>query len=577
MKKSIFSKVFGGYILLIVLLSVCILAFSFRTIRDHYITTATESLKNLGITLSTTIKPYLEEERFKELDDLAKELGGQVNTRITIIDPTGVVIADSEKDPAAMENHQNRPEVSQALKGQVGNFLRYSTTVKEDMLYVALPIDKDGRTLGVLRISLFLKDINSLLNNVKTNIVHSVFLIVVVSLLGALIFFLFLTKPINELSVAFRRVASGDFGVKVFLKGRDEVKELADTFNVMTDKMKTLFAELSRQKESLNNIVSSVQEGLVVLDKEEKVKLSNPSFKKIVKNDSVEERFYWEIIREAKFGELVKKVREKEKNLTGEVSLDGRVYLCSATFMKAQEEMVIILHDITTIKNIEKIKKDFVVNVSHELRTPLTAIKGFAETLEEEIDEKGRQYVEVIKRNTDRLINIIQDLLLLAEVEEKGATFSLEKVDAKTLAENVIRIFKQKVKEKNLNLNLVVEDGLPQIRADAFKLEQLFINLIDNSIKYTETGDITVSIKKNEEDITIEVKDTGIGIPREHLSRVFERFYVVDKSRSKKLGGTGLGLSIVKHIVLLHNGKIHVESAPGMGTKFVISLPISPS
>jgi two-component system phosphate regulon sensor histidine kinase PhoR len=577
MKKSIFSKVFGGYILLIVLLSVCILAFSFRTIREHYISTATESLKNLAITLSINIKAYLEDDRFKELDDFVKELGAQINTRITIIDPTGVVIADSEKDPSLMENHRNRPEVSQALKGGVGEFLRYSTTVKEDMLYVALPLGKDEGTVGVLRISLFLKDINSLLNNLKANIVRIVFLIVAVSLLAALIFTRSLTKPIKELSVAFRRVASGDFDAKVFLKRRDEVKELADTFNVMTDKMKTLFAELSRQKESLNNIVSSVQEGLVVLSKEEKVKLSNDSFKKIVKNDSVDEKFYWEIIREAKFGELVKKVREKEKNLTEEVGLDGRVYLCSATFMKAQEEIVIILHDITTIKNIEQIKKDFVVNVSHELRTPLTAIKGFAETLEEEVDEKGRQYVEVIQRNTDRLIYIIQDLLLLAEIEERGATFSLENVDAKKVAENVIRIFKQKVEEKNLHLNLVAEDGLPQIRADAFKLEQLFINLVDNSIKYTETGDITVSINKTEESLAIEVEDTGIGISQEHQSRVFERFYVVDKSRSKKLGGTGLGLSIVKHIALLHNGKIDVESAPGRGTKFVISLPISPA
>ena len=577
MRKSIFSKVFGGYLLLILLLSIIILVFSFRTIREHYLTTATESLKNLGITLTTKIQAYLEEERFKELDSFVKELGAQVNTRITIIEPTGAVIADSEKDPSLMENHQNRPEVSQALKGGVGEFLRYSTTVKEDMLYVALPIDKGGRTLGILRISLFLKDINSLLNNLKANIVRVAFCIAAASLLVALLFTRSLTKPIKKLNVAFRSVAFGDFDAKVFLKSRDEVRELADSFNLMTDKMKTLFAELSRQKESLNNIVSSVQEGLVVLDEEEKVVLSNASFKKIAKNDSVEKRFYWEIIREAKFGELVKEVRQKEKNLTKEVNLNGRVYLCSATFMQTRKEIAIIFHDITTIKNIEKIKKDFVVNVSHELRTPLTAIKGFAETLAEEVDGKSRQYVEVIQRNTDRLIYIIQDLLLLAELEERGVAFSPENVDAKIVAENVIRIFKQKVKGKNLKLNLVAEDGLPQIRADAFKLEQLFINLIDNAIKYTETGDITVSIKKNEEDITIEVEDTGIGIPQEHLSRVFERFYVVDKSRSKKLGGTGLGLSIVKHIVLLHNGRISVESTPGMGTKFVISLPLSPS
>jgi len=577
MKKSIFTKVFGGYILLIVLLAVLILAFSFRAIRDHYITAEIQSLKNLGITLATKIPLYLEEKRFKELDDFVKELGSEVHTRITIIDPTGVVIADSEEDPSLMENHRNRPEVSQALKGHVGEFMRYSTTVKEDMLYVALPIAKGANTLGVLRMSLFLRDINSLLRYLKTSIVRIVLCIVAVSLLVALIFSRSLTKPIRELSAAFRRVASGDFDAKVFLTSRDEVRELADSFNVMTDKMKALFAELSRQKESLDTIVSSVQEGLVVLDKEERISLSNESFEKIAKKDSIAKRFYWEIVREPMFGELVKEVRQEEKNLTREVNLNGRVYLCSATFIQARNEIVVILHDITTIKNIEKIKKDFVVNVSHELRTPLTAIKGFAETLAEEIDARGRQYVEVIQRNTDRLIYIIQDLLTLAELEEKGADVSLESVDTKKLAENVIRIFKHKAKEKNLSLNLVAEDGVPHIRADAFKLEQLFINLVDNSIKYTETGDVTVSIKKADEAVTIEVKDTGIGIPREHLARVFERFYVVDKSRSKKLGGTGLGLSIVKHIVLLHDGNIDVESTPGRGTKFIISLPISPS
>jgi two-component system phosphate regulon sensor histidine kinase PhoR len=483
-------------------------------------------------------------------------------------------LADSEKDPAVMENHRNRPEVIQALKGSVGELLRYSTTVKEDMLYVAMPVKKSEKTLGVLRISLFLKDINNLLDNLKTNILHIVLLVIVVSLLGAFIFAKGLTKPIRKLSAAFRRVASGDFDVKVLLKNQDEVKELADSFNLMSDQIKSLFAEVSRQKESLNSIISSVQEGLLVLDRREKIILCNESLKKLVQNNFIEEKFYWEVIREAKFGDLVKKVREEKKNAIDEVALNNRIYLCGATIMESREEIVIVFHDITEMKNVENIKRDFVVNVSHELRTPLTSIKGFAETLEEEAGEKERQYVEIIKRNTDRLINIVQDLLSLSELEEKGITLTIEEVRVKKVIENVIRIFKHGLKEKSLDLKLDIKDDLPPIKADPFKLEQMFINLIDNAIKYTEKGEITVTLKQKEEHIVIVIQDTGIGIPKEHLPRIFERFYVMDKSRSRRLGGTGLGLSIVKHIVLLHNGTIDVESTFGAGTKFIITLPI---
>jgi len=334
-----------------------------------------------------------------------------------------------------------------------------------------------------------------------------------------------------------------------------------------------LFKQLSSQKEELNSIISSVQEGLSVLDKEGKVLLSNESFKRIVENNSTEGKFYWEIIREPKFTQLIKKVKEEKKNLSEELELNDRIYLCSATFLEAREETIVIFHDITERKNVEKMKRDFVVNVSHELRTPLTAIKGYVETLEEEVDKKGRRYVEVIKRNTERLIAIVQDLLLLSELEEKES-LEIEKVNIKEIVENVIRISEHKLKEKKLDFRVNIENDIPPLRADFFKLEQMFVNLIDNAIKYTEKGEISVSAKHDQEKIIIEIKDTGIGIPKEHLNRIFERFYVVDKSRSRKLGGTGLGLSIVKHIVILHKGKIDVESTAGAGTKFTVTLPL---
>lgn len=575
MKKSIFVKVFCAYFLMVVTLSALILIFSFKTIRNHYLATLTHDLKNLGTTLLLKATPLLAENHFEELDALVKRLGQDISTRITIIDPEGVVVADSEKNPKLMENHKTRPEILQVLEGKIGTSLRFSTTVKEEMLYVALPIELNGNIVGVLRVSLFLKDINRLLSTLKTHIIYSALIIALISLLGALIFSRSLSKPIRELSNASRKVASGDFNVRVFLKNKDELRELADSFNYMTDQIRTLFTQLSRQKEELDSIISSIQEGLLVFDKNGKILLTNESFKKIVQSSDIEGKFYWEVVREPHFGELIKRVRDEKRNYTEEVALHDKIFLCSTTFLGTREEIVVILYDITEMKNIEKIKKDFVVNISHELRTPLTAIKGFVETLEEEIDEKNRHYVDIIRKHTDRLINIVKDLLTLSELEEKGTTLELEEVHLENMMERVFKIFDPQMREKKLMRELKVEDALPFIKADSFKLEQAFVNLIDNAVKYTEQGKITLSLKQRDNQVMIEVEDTGIGIPDEHIPRIFERFYVVDKSRSKRLGGTGLGLSIVKHIVHLHNGTIDVKSTPNQGTTFSITLPIT--
>jgi two-component system phosphate regulon sensor histidine kinase PhoR len=573
MKHSIFSKIFGSYVLIVLLLSTLILFFSFRVFKNFYISSVTDELKILGNALEPEVALYLEEKRFPALDALVKDLGSKIKTRITVIDTQGVVLADSQKNPKLMENHRNRPEIIQALTNGVGSFSRYSTTIKEDMLYVALPVRENGKTVGIVRLSVLLKDLHNLLAILQKEILKSELIIMVICLIGAFIFLKSLTRPIKKLNIAFQKVASGDFEAKVFLKRNDEVKQLAESFNLMTDQIKTLFEELSFQKDNLNSIFASIQEGFAVLDEKGRIILSNESFKKIAQTKVADEKLYWEVIRDVKFGELVKKVRENKQNLSEELELNGKFYLCSATFLPLREQIVIVFSDITETKNMEKIKRDFVVNVSHELRTPLAAIKGFAETLEEEVGENAKTYAGVIKRNTDRLINIVQDLLLLSELEEKGSKPESEEVNLKQLADNVIRIFKSRLTEKGLDFHLRVEDGLPAVKGDSFKLEQMLINLLDNSIKYTEKGKIVLALKQKEGNVEIIVEDTGIGIPQEHLMRIFERFYVVDKSRSKKFGGTGLGLSIVKHIVLSHKGTIAVESSLAKGTRFTIMLP----
>lgn len=577
MKKTIFFKLFTGYFLLAIILSILILVVSFKTIRDNYINTLTVGLRNLGTVLEDKITPFLEEKNFHELDTLVKKSGKKIDTRITVIGNEGVVLADSKKDPRLMENHSNRPELIKALNGRTGESIRYSSTVKEEMLYVALPIKSDGEILGAVRVSLFLKDINSLLNTLKKNILQITAFIVFLALLGALLFSKRLVRPIRELSSASRRVASGDFNTKVFLKSKDELTELADSFNYMTEQIKTLFAKLSTQKEELNSIISSMQEGLLVLNEEEKIVLANESFKEIVSNDAVEDKFYWEVLREPQFGDMIKNVRGEKTNRAREINFDDKTYLCSATFLKSEREIVVVFHDLTEIKRVEKMKKDFIVNVSHELKTPLTAIKGFVETLENEADEAAFHYLGIVKRNTERLINIVSDLLVLSDLEERGNRFEFSEVDIKKLIKNVVKLFEPKAKEKNLDLNVKIENGLPLIKADLFKLEQMFINLIDNAVKYTEKGYINIKAKRVQQNILFTIEDSGIGVSENHLQRIFERFYVVNKSRSKALGGTGLGLSIVKHIILQHNGNIEIESSPGKGTRFSIALPITPA
>ena len=576
MKNSFFVKIFAGYLLVVIVILAITFPLTFRAIRHHHIDTSTDNLKNLCLTLKLKISPLLEENQIKRLDILIKELGKQINTRLTIITPEGAVLADSEKNPALMESHENRIEIIQAIKSGIGTSLRYSASVKEEMLYVAVPIEKNGNVHGVIRASLFLNEINILLNNLKMNIIMIAVIIVVILLIGAFLFSRSVSKPLSELATASSKVAKGDFNTRVSLKSNNEIKELADSFNYMTEQISTLFTQLSYQKEELNSIISSINEGLCVIDKNGAISISNESFRKTVQNDSVKGKLYWEVIRKTRFDELMKRVRNDQKSIVDEIEFNNQIFLCSATLCSNKEDIVATLYDITTIKNLEKTKKDFVSNVSHELRTPLTAIKGFVETLQEtNSDDKNKHYLNIISRHTDRVIRIVNDLLLLSKLEGAPGNLELEKVNLKNLIENILKIFEQSLKEKKLALKFNASNSLPIINADPFKLEQVFINLIDNAIKYTERGEISISLNSYNETVTIEIQDTGICIPQEHLSRIFERFYVVDSSRSRKLGGTGLGLSIVKHIVLLHNGKIDVKNIPGVGTNFIVSLPVS--
>ncbi len=574
MRKPIVIKIFVGYLLVTLALAGLILVISFKTIRTQYLDTVTNNLKTIGIPLQEMTTPLIETENLEGLRSMVGELGNKLQIRITIINAEGTVLADSQEKSESLESHRNRPEILSALVGKTGRSIRYSTTLRQDMLYVALPMESRGKISAVLRLSLPLQDIETLLGKVKANILQSASIIILFSLIIALIFSHILSTPIRMINRASKKVASGNLKTRVPVLGNDETGELAASFNDMTEKLEASFSELKDRKEKLEGIIASISEILLVLDREGKIRLFSDSLSTITDSEDIHGRYYWEVIRAPQLGELLGNAVSSP--LHHEIQMGDKHYLCSITPMPSDMAKVVLLHDITEMKQIEQIKKDLVVNVSHELRTPLTAIKGFTETLLDERDEKHKEYLTIILKNTDRLINIVSDLLNLSELENRASGIRVEDVDIAALIDKVMILFEHRADRKNIELKIERPDDPVVIQADAFRLEQLLSNLIDNAVKYTEQGAITVCIEKKPEEIAINIHDTGIGIPSEHIPRIFERFYVVDKSRSRTLGGTGLGLAIVKHIAQLHGGDVSVESSPYEGTTFTITLPANP-
>ncbi len=571
-RSPLFLKVLVGYLGIIFALSGFVLLFSFNTVHHYYIEALTDRLQNGGAALSSAVVPFLDKSHADKLDELVRGAAKETNLGITIIDTRGVVLADSQEDPGRMENHRTLPEVVEARSGKIGRAIRSSSAENKDMLYVAIPLRENGRVVAVLRTSLFLTQMESLIWGLKVDVVKVVVVIALLSIVGALVLSSSVSRPIKELAVAATRLGSGDLSARVFLKTRDEIGELAETFNRMSEQLSSSFSALSREREELDAIISSLREGLVVLDRRGMILRCNESFEMLVGADHAQGKLYWEVFRNADFTLSLENARKERKGSTHEIELGDRTYVCNTAFLEPEEKTVSIFHDITEIKKLERVKKDFVVNVSHELRTPLTAIKGFLETMEDEVTDQGSHYLTIIKRNTERLIAIVSDLLLLSELEEKEE-LQLRKINLKVLVQNILPIFDHRLKEKGLTLSVEAAEKLPAIHGDAFKLEQVFVNLMDNAVKYSENGAISLSLQSTDGKITVQVSDTGIGIPKLDLPRIFERFYVVDKSRSRKFGGTGLGLSIVKHIVLLHNGTIDVQSTQGVGTAITVTLP----
>jgi two-component system phosphate regulon sensor histidine kinase PhoR len=569
-----------GYLLLSAVLSGFIVLASSRIVRDHCVETLSGNLYNTTVGMRPPFEELLLEDDGPALDSLVSELGLLTGLRITVVDSLGVVLADTDADPEQMESHRSRPEIVWALRGDFGSSMRYSTTVEEELLYVAVPLRSQdvSRPSGVLRLSMSLDLIDQVTGELTGRILQGALVFTFAAILVAILFSRQVARPVHDLARATRRMAGGDFGVRVASSSIHEMAELGRSFNEMVTRTSKLVGELSAEKTKLDAIMSSIHEGLLVIDGRGKASLWNRAFEEITGAAPRKGEQFWRFITEPDLADVIRSSLAGEIVRSREINLGDRIYQFRASAIPSSSELVITLHDVTEIAEVLRMKRDFVANVSHELRTPLTAIKGFAETLADAVDPESRNHVGIIQRNTDRLISLIADLQTLTELESRSLDeLELQDVDLGAVARGTLTIFTQRLEDKGLSLEVDIPDGLPAMRGDPFRLEQVFINLIDNAISYTEKGSIEVSIGHDPDSgmLVLEVSDTGIGIQAEDRGRIFERFYVADKSRSRQQGGTGLGLSIVKHIVMLHGGEIRVDSRAGLGSVFRVTFPIS--
>ena len=570
--SSFFLKIFTGFIFIILLLLALTLFTSFRVMKTNYISLIKGELETINIAVSEHVLEHFDDN---STDDYIKEIGQKLSVRITVVDTSGIVLGDSERNPKMMENHRFRDEIDYAFEyQQTGSSLRYSATLQKEMLYVAHVLKKDGEVIGVIRSSMFLESINVYINELRTKLIRASYFVFFISLLVAIFISRSFSIPVTKLKNAALSVSNGNFLTKVDIKSKGDFKTFADSFNEMTSRIQNLFNRVESEKETLNCLLESIKEGIVVLDKDGNIILANQEMSRIADQELIGKHFS-EIFKEKYFGIFIKKVQNNEPVSMATIHWRDMDFIFSLSRVDSRGDIIFSLKNITDMKQLEQIKKDFVSNVSHELRTPLTAIKGFIETLQdEETDDTKKYYFSILEKHTDRLINIVKDLLALSSLESKKSKLDIEKVNIEDLVNDIEKVVDVKIKAKNLKFEKILDQSVVEINGDRFKLEQLFINLIDNSAKYTDEGTISVTTTKKDENLRIIIKDTGIGIPSKHLSRIFERFYVVDKSRSRKMGGTGLGLSIVKHIVMEHHGELDVKSEKNVGTEFIIDLPI---
>jgi two-component system phosphate regulon sensor histidine kinase PhoR len=584
--RSIQWRITLWFVLLVIVSMAVLGAYVTTSVRNSRLDSLGTQLENEArITAEASLPDFSTQGGKSNLDALAKKLGSQIDARITIIDLDGTVLGDSHEDPAAMENHSARPEVRDALAMGIGESTRYSTTLGKQMMYVAVPITGEDGILGIARIALPLTQVESAVNSIIIIIIAAIAITAVLVILAAWFVTRMTTRPIRELTRAAQKIASGEFGHRLSVGTRDESGQLAHAFNEMSEKLREMLATVSEDKARLTGILDNMADGVLLTNAEANIVLTNTAARNLlnIEADNTEGRPLIEVVREFEFNELLSTCLEtgREQIAQFESSLSNRFLRVIAIPFSNDRPggALLLIQDLTEVRSLQTMRREMVGNISHEFRTPLAAIKAMVETLRDvAVDDReaARDFLSRIEVEVDRMTQLVAELTELSRIETGKAELELEPMDISGLVEEAVAQIRPQAERQKLALETSLASGLPSVTVDKERVRQVMVNLIHNAIKFNRPGgNIRITTKSSGEAVSIEVTDTGIGIAREDLPHIFERFYKGDKSRAGQ--GSGIGLAIAKHVVESHGGNIQVESEEGKGTTFTINLPLTPS
>lgn len=585
-RNKLVWKVYPYYLIIIFVSIIVVWLYSSDKIRDTYKENVRTNLLARARLTEDRLGGLISGHDRNAIDSLCTVFGDLTRTRVTVIDMNGLVLGDSERDPETMENHATRPEIIEAYSGNVGVQTRFSNTLQKNMMYVAVPSMHDGATVGVVRTALPVSEIEQAMSSLNTKIALVGLALTLLATMVTFLIFRRISRPLAELKDGADRFARGEFNNPVPVPDTEEIGALAEAMNRMASQLNERILTIIQQRNEQNAVLSSMIEGVVAIDPGERVLNLNEAASRLLGVDQgwARGRLVDEVITNAELRGFAHEALNSGSPVEGEIVLPGdeprylRVHgMLLRTAEGNRSGAVMVINDSTRLRKLEGIRRDFVANVSHELKTPITSIRGFVETLIDGALENRadtERFLYIIDKQASRLSAIVEDLLALSRIEKESEREEIElsMQAVRPVLQAGMQACESRVQKREAHLRLECDQSL-MARMNARHLEQAVINLIDNAIKYSSPGStITLSAYKDNDEVVIDVQDEGCGIDAKHLPRLFERFYRVDKARSREVGGTGLGLAIVKHIALAHHGSVHVKSTVGEGSIFSIRL-----
>ena len=552
-------------------------------VRDNQTNNLRTSLANEARITAVTSQPFFPSSTVA-LDSLAKQLGADVIARVTIIAADGTVLGDSIENPATMENHSNRPEVIAALATGYGEIIRYSTTLNEQMMYVAVSIENNNQVIGVARVALAISAVQRSVNHLTIVIILAVVLTIILTGFATWLIVRITTRQIREVTRASRKIAAGDFTQNIPVHSRDEAGELGKAFNEMTGNIRKLIENISSEQSKLDTVLSNMADGVIATDKEGNISLANRTAGKLFnfQAEDVIAKSIIEATHDHEIANLAKRCLATGEQLNSQIELApaGKYLRVIALPIsgKILSGCLLLLQDLTEVRNMQTMRQELVGNISHDLRTPLAGIKIMVETLRDgAIDDKiaAIDFLTRIENEVDKLTQMVSELTELSRIEAGSAELNKEPVNLNELINEAIIRAKPLADKQNVTLTMAFSETLPTIKVDRDRISKTIINLIHNAVKFNRaSGSVTITTSSDDKAITVKVIDTGIGIPKADLPHVFERFYKADKSRANS--GSGLGLAIAKHTIEAHGGIIWARSEAGKGSTFIFTLPLNP-